>query len=184
MSGPSLLVSNISNPFWKDLLLSWASFCEILKLIIYKKILDSPILYNSKLSRGRYFYIKNWFEKGGRLISDLIDENGNLYQFERFKEIYGVRGTYLEYMYHALLTKIPDLWKTVINYNKPYCILNAYSTSCNVYVGTLLQDEKGCRRLYDIMIQATDNTIQNKWERNFGNISQHELQKYNSMIKD
>ena len=37
---------------------------------------------------------------------------------------------------------------------------------------------------YDIMIQATDNTIQNKWERDFGNISQNELQKYNSMIKD
>ena len=36
-------------------------------------------------------------------------------------------------------------------------------------------------RHYD---QATDNTIQNKWERDFGNISQHELQKYNSMIKD
>ena len=35
-----------------------------------------------------------------------------------------------------------------------------------------------------MMIQATDNTIQNKWERDLGNISQHELQKYNSMIKD
>ena len=96
--------------------------------------------------------------------------------------IYGVRGTILEY--HELLTKIPNLWKTVINNNKPYCILNAYNTSCNVYVGTLLQDEKGCRRFYDIMIQATDTTIQNKWERDFRNISQHELQKYNSMIKD
>ena len=34
------------------------------------------------------------------------------------------------------------------------------------------------------MILATDNTLQNKWERDFGNITQHELQKYNSMIKD
>ena len=34
------------------------------------------------------------------------------------------------------------------------------------------------------MIKPTDNTIQNKWERDFGNFSQHELQKYNSMIKD
>ena len=34
------------------------------------------------------------------------------------------------------------------------------------------------------MIQATDYTFQNKWERDYGNISQHKLQKYNSMIKD
>ena len=43
--------------------------------------------YNSKLSRGRSFYINNWFEKDVRLISDLIDENGNIYQFERFNEL-------------------------------------------------------------------------------------------------
>ena len=29
---PSLLVTNIRNPFWKDLLLSWASFCKIFKV--------------------------------------------------------------------------------------------------------------------------------------------------------
>ena len=35
-----------------------------------------------------------------------------------------------------------------------------------------------------MMSQATDKTMQNKWERDFGNISQHELQKYNSLMKD
>ena len=34
------------------------------------------------------------------------------------------------------------------------------------------------------MIQATDNTIQNKWERDFGNFSQHELQKYKNKFFD
>ena len=85
---PSLLLTNTSNPFWKGLLLSWASFCEIFKIENVKQVLDSPIWYNSKLSRGRSFYSKNWFEKGIRLISDLIDENGNIYQFERFKDIW------------------------------------------------------------------------------------------------
>ena len=43
---PSLLVTNISNPFWKDLLLSWASFCEIFKTENIKQVLDSPIWCN------------------------------------------------------------------------------------------------------------------------------------------
>ena len=55
---PSLLVTNISNPFWKDLLLSWASFWEIFKIENVKQVMDSPIWYNSKSSRGRSFYIK------------------------------------------------------------------------------------------------------------------------------
>ena len=87
----------IDNPFWKDLLLSWSTYCDKLEVENIKEVLDSPIWYNSNLTLGHTFYINEWFNKGVRLISDFVDLNGNIYQFQRFKDIYGVRGTFLDY---------------------------------------------------------------------------------------
>ena len=61
--------------------------CEILKIEILKidnikEILASPVWYNSNLIRGRTFFIKDWFNKGVRFISDLLDRNGNIYEFQ------------------------------------------------------------------------------------------------------
>ena len=36
----------------KDLVLSLATFCEVFKVENIKQILDSPLWYNSNLSRG------------------------------------------------------------------------------------------------------------------------------------
>ena len=44
-----------------------------------------------------------------RLVSDLIDQHGNLYTFDNFKTIFGVAGTFLDYQ--SGLAKIPDQWK-------------------------------------------------------------------------
>ena len=75
----------IDNPFWKDLLLSWSTYCDKLKVENIKEVLDFPIWYNSNLTRGHTFYINEWFNKGVRLVSELVDLNGNIYQFQRFK---------------------------------------------------------------------------------------------------
>ena len=47
----------IDNPFWKDLLLSWSTYCDKLKVENIKEVLDSLIWYNSNLTRGHTFYI-------------------------------------------------------------------------------------------------------------------------------
>ena len=172
----------IDNPFWKDLLLSWSTYCDKLKVGNIKEVLDSPIWYNSNLTRGHTFYINEWFNKGLRLISDLVDLNGNIYQFQRFKNIYGVRGTFLDYQ--ALITKIPNRWKNMINENKPYCITNAFNTTCGIYTQNLIKDKKGCRRFYDTMVGASEFIFINKWEREIGYISNDELLSYNLVIKE
>ena len=82
-----------------------------------------------------------------RQISDIIDENGKLYQFNKFEEVYGVRGTFLDY--HLLISKIPMEWKNKINENKVYNILNRFNVNCNHYVQLILKDKKECRRFYD-----------------------------------
>ena len=37
--------------------------------------------HNQNLINGGNLYISDWYKKGKRYVSDLIDENGNLYEF-------------------------------------------------------------------------------------------------------
>ena len=59
--------------------------------------------------------MKNWDNKGIKTIGDILNNNGNFYTFDALKEIYGVRGTFLNYenIYH----KIPNQWENIINEN-------------------------------------------------------------------
>ena len=60
-------------------------FCKKVKIESVKQILDSPLWFNSNFNIGNRF-IKDWFQKGITTIYDLIDRNGNWYDFERLKE--------------------------------------------------------------------------------------------------
>ena len=109
-SGYSIdLSKNLSNPFWKDCLNSWAKFCKVCKVESIKQNLCSPLRFNNNLIRGQNSYINNWFKKGIKQISDLLDINGNFYQFDVLKEMYGINGTFLDYQ--SLIHKIPNYWK-------------------------------------------------------------------------
>ena len=53
-------------------------------------------LVQHNLIRGQNLYINNWFKKGIKQISNLLDINGNFYQFDVLKEMYGISGTFLD----------------------------------------------------------------------------------------
>ena len=73
-------------------------------------------------------------------MSDLLDEQGNIYDFETFKTRFGLRGTFLDFQ--SLIRKIPNRWKTTLNNNKNICIINKFNVKCNVYVKLVLKDKK------------------------------------------
>ena len=52
--------------------------------------------------------MKDWYNKGLRHVSDLIDERGNFYEFDGVKTRYNLRGTFLGFQ---SLRKIPNEWK-------------------------------------------------------------------------
>ena len=58
------------------------------------EFLCSPIWFNNNLNRGQNLYINNWFKKEIKYLSDLLDFDGNMYQFDVFKEAYGINGTF------------------------------------------------------------------------------------------
>ena len=88
------LAINLRNPFWKDDLISSADFCREVKPEEIKSILSAPLWFNSHLRNGNNLYVKNWDNKGIKIIGDILDSNGNFYTFDTLKEIYGVRGTF------------------------------------------------------------------------------------------
>ena len=65
-------------------------------------------------------------------ICDLLNENGEFYQFEEFKQIYGIRGTILDYEY--VLRKIPDQWKIILENNKVFYIQNRFNVVRSPYI--------------------------------------------------
>ena len=85
-------------------------------------------------------YVHNWDNRGIKTIGDLLDNNGNSYTFDRLKEIYRVRGTFLNY--ENILRRIPNEWKNIINANRVFIYQNQYNITCNVFVAHLLKDKK------------------------------------------
>ena len=84
--------------------------------------------------------MNNWYSKGIKTIGDILDDNGNFYTFDRLKEIYRVRDTFLNY--ENILQKIPNQWKNIINENRVFIYQNRYNITCNVFVAYLLKDKK------------------------------------------
>ena len=115
-------------------------FCSCIKVESIFQILNSPLWFNNNLRNGDYIYIKDWYNKGLRHVSDLIDERGNLYEFEALKTRHNLRGTFLEFQ--SLIRKIPNEWRITLDNNKVTCILNEFNVRCNIYVQQIIA-EKG-----------------------------------------
>ena len=151
------LAINLRNPFWKDVLISWADFCREVKPEEIKSILSAPLWFNSHLRNGNNLYVKNWDNKGIKTIGDILDNNGIFYTFDTLKEIYGVRGTFLNY--ENILHKIPNQVKNIINEKRVFIYQNRYNITCNVFVAYLLKDKKGSRRFYDILAHVDEMNV-------------------------
>ena len=74
------------NPFWNDLIKSLHKFYSVLKIEEIEEILYSPLWCYTNLSADGTFLIKNWFEKGIKNVIDILDANGDIYNFEQLKE--------------------------------------------------------------------------------------------------
>ena len=170
---------NVINPFWRDFLKAWSHFCNVCDIDSIQHILDSPIWFNTNLIQENLF-INDWCKKGVTNIADLLDEQGNFYQFETFKRIYNVRGTALDYQH--LLKQIPVGWKSVIKNNKVFTIENKFNTRCSIYSSYLMQNKKGSRIFYDIIEKVNQLNVNDKWVAEVGDISDNDLRVFNASI--
>ena len=163
--------SNLRNPFWIDLLSSWKSFLKCKTASNIKDVLYSPIWFNSELQHGENLIIKNWYQIGIRNIIDLINDNETFYDFNQFKTLFNVRGTFLDLQ--GVINRIPQAWKNLLNNNVQTCIDMKYNVIIPKHVKLILKDKKGCRQIYESFIKS-DNNLPNRWQRDLGDISKDE----------
>ena len=136
--------------------------------------------YNRNLLNGENLCINNWFEKGIRYVSDILDEHGNFYQFDALKTIYNISGTFLAFQ--TLIRRIPNAWKEILRENRILIVLHRHNVKTNIYVQELLKDKKGCRRMYDTMLSPKCFIHNNKWVQVGININEQTWKKYHSVI--
>jgi len=62
-----------------------------------------------------------WCDAGIFFINDLLDENNEFLSFNRFKEMYGIETTFMQYM--GILHMIPQIWKVRIKLTKKTTVI-------------------------------------------------------------
>ena len=175
--------NELINPFWKDLLISLNNFCKAVRIETLEDILYCPIWFNSNMNGGQNLYFKEWHDKGIKNVIDLLNGDGNFYQFDELKENYGIHGTFLDYQ--SILRKLPTYWKTKINQNNFVCKNRKQYVARNCYLKLLCKDKKGSRTLYNIIVGNQDSSPPSqKWVNILGNITQEEWNSYNDTIKN
>ena len=91
-------LSNIGNPFWRDVINAWISFSYAFslpnELLCNENIFDSDV---TKFKNVRYI---SWERKGVKFIGDLLEE-GQPIAWQRFKEKYII--SFIEFEYTSLL---------------------------------------------------------------------------------
>ena len=175
-------IQELRNPFWTDILQSWKEFINCQKAENLSDILYSPVWFNSEIQRGQSLFYKNWYAKGIRNILDIINVNGEFFNFVDLKNIFGIRGTFLSY--RALINRILNDWKTKINNSKEMCGELKYNIVHPNPIKILLHDKKGSRKIYDIFIQNIRRDIQSRWARDLGIIQKDDWENINSTLKE
>jgi hypothetical protein len=156
--GSNYLVSRVKtdNPFWKNILHIWNRFCS--KVSLSKKdFLYEPLWFTVKFKNVDLF-IYNWFRYGICTISDIIDDNGTPFTFEKIKELYSVEGTVLDY--YRVLNSIPREWLQKLEHGS----FDKCSPGRCKALQVLLSCAKGCSVLYKVLISSSSTVpSQNRW---------------------
>ena len=123
---------------------------------------SKSVLYNSSLCiNNKTIRFKILYEKCIIIVSDLLDENGNILSFNDLKERYNLNICFTMYMgiRRALFTAYPTLKNGVMHIKEIPYIPN--------FVRLLTRDKKGSRTLYDLLVQKQKpiEKYKQKWEQ-------------------
>ena len=143
-------VVSIKNAFIRDVAQSWASLT--LDTDINIAHCKQQIIWNNTMVRDRQkmLFIKSWYEKGIFKLSDLLDENGNIYTFFEFKNKHKFDCNFLEF--YTVKTAIPHNWKR----NIPKCT-EVILTSQETMIKNIMKMTRVCRYIHSLSVQQMFN---------------------------
>ena len=115
--GPSwhkMFINKVTNPFWKDILLSWNKINENIPLKTFQDFITVSFWYNPKIGTECLFF-PNWYKAGIFCAADIMDSKGILPKIT-LEEKYKIQINFLEY--HRVKLKVEKLTTNIKN---TYC---------------------------------------------------------------
>ena len=92
----SLLLKNITNPFWHNVLNIWAEINYQTQIRTNDEILQTCIWYNSHIFKTPTFF-PDWFKKGIYLIGDITERDGQILKLEDLNKKFNANLNFLNY---------------------------------------------------------------------------------------
>eukprot|EP00105_Crassostrea_gigas_P040116 XP_019924264.1 PREDICTED: uncharacterized protein LOC109619185 [Crassostrea gigas] len=142
-----------NNVFWQDVFNSFLCVIKSFNGSFVKENLPSiPVWYNTNIKVGmKTLFIKSWYEKGVKIISDFLDVDGNLLPHDIFQHRFNMNVCIMQYnsvvsaisrylksfltknSYQGFITPyIPIYYKSLLLYNKCTNVVYRQLNSCNV----------------------------------------------------
>ena len=156
-----LCSENTTNKFWKEIFEYLSEFQCILQHGSQSNILDYPLWMNSDIKiDGKDIFYRSWFEKGILTIRDMLNENGNIYTYEKFITNYNINVPFTVFL--GLKVLLLNKWPVLRNVGD----IKEIGPFRPRYIEILCKDNKGSRRLYDIFLEKITGNIkaEKKWE--------------------
>jgi hypothetical protein len=143
------LINITTNDFWKDVLDSWLYVVSKLMDTEHahnSKILCIPIWYNTIIKVDKKsLFIKQWYERGVKIIDDFLDEKGCFLSKENFAKKYNIESICCM-KYNSVISAISTFMKG-LNFSKEHCV-KMYRPFSPLYFGIILQAKKTSQYIY------------------------------------
>lgn len=152
----------LKNEFWEDVFKALLKFEYLIDVDLDKNNLQhTPIFYNKYLTvDGRSFWYNTWFQKGVHYVMDLLDVQGNFYDFEVFVERTAIRTNFLQYQ--GVIKSIKNIIKT----NNVDMKSNTQGPIIPILIHSIGQQKKGSQNIYDILNKNKETpTGKDRWNK-------------------
>ena len=92
------IAGQTKNSFWKGIWKTWAEYLNKYNSNLFPENKElAPLWFNPSISRSELF-LPNWWKKGIRFVSDVINQNGDVMSKTEIETIYNIKTNFLEYM--------------------------------------------------------------------------------------
>lgn len=158
------LINITTNEFWKDVLQSWLYVVSKFMDTVHahnSKILCIPIWYNTRIKVDKKsIFIKQWYERGVKIIDDFLDEKGCFLSKENFAKKYNIEPLCCM-KYNSVISAISTLMKE-LDFSKEHYV-KMYRPFFPLYFGIILQAKKTSQYIYRFI--NTSNNVPKSFEK-------------------
>ena len=119
-------------------------------------IYQIPIFYNKNLTvGGKNFFYKSWFDNGICYIRDLLDDQGNFYEYNVFIQKKFIHTNFLQY--HGVIESI----KRFMRKKQANISNNMIGPIIPKVMYIILKEKKGSQNIYTVLIKTKMNQQEN-----------------------